>query len=83
MILALKILGAIAALALGIWLGLPGRSRQRAEDLEETMEHGGWGRRHREKRSLSPLAWIQRNPRVEGTRARHMRGFRVESPDDE
>ena len=37
MILTLKILGAIAALGLGIWLGLPGRYSQSVDEIEQTM----------------------------------------------
>ncbi len=81
MILALAILGGILALALGIWLGLPGRSQPTAEEIEEAIERGGTGRRRLRKRSLSPVAWVQRKGTAEGPRARRIRGFRVEPPD--
>ena len=38
MIFALKILGALLALGLGVWLGLPGRYSQPIEEIEEAME---------------------------------------------
>ena len=44
MIFALKILGALLALGLGVWLGLPGRYSQPIEEIEEAMERGGGGR---------------------------------------
>ena len=78
--LALKILGAVLALTLGVWLGLPGRYSQRIEDIEDVMERGGSLRPRRAKRSLSPVAWLQRQPRVRSTR--RGRGFNVEGPED-
>lgn len=76
MILALKILGMIAALALGIWLGLPGRYEQTSEEIDNEMEEGGVRRRRFQKRSLSPMAWVQRKGTVEGA-GRRNRGFHV------
>ncbi|MCH7532548.1 MAG: hypothetical protein IIB36_12440 [Gemmatimonadetes bacterium] len=80
MILTLKILGAVLALALGVWLGLPGRYTQRIEDIEDVMERGGGRRRRSVKRSISPVAWLQRQPRVRSTS--RGRGFNVEGPED-
>ena len=57
--LLLKILGAVAALALGVWMGMPGRYEQSIEEIEEVMERGG-GRRRKVKRHFTPLAWLQR-----------------------
>ncbi len=83
MIFALEILGMIAALALGIWLGLPGRYKQTPEDLKDSMDEGGGFRRHHQKRSLSPVAWALRKGSVETPRSRHARGFHLDSPDKE
>lgn len=76
---------AIVGLLIGVWLGMPGRDRQSAEDIERAMESGtGTGRRRRAKRSLNPLAWIQRKVDTRPTRGRGSgrRGFKIESPDD-
>jgi len=80
LIFALKILGAVLALALGVWLGLPGRYTQPIEEMEEVMDRGGVVRRKRVKRSISPVAWLQRQPKVR-TR-RKGRGFHLEGPED-
>ena len=81
MILALKILGCVFALAWGVWLGLPGRYTQRVEDIEEAMVRGTGRRRGRRvKRSLSPVAWLHRQPSVSTTR--RSRGFDVKAPDE-
>ena len=83
MALALKILGAIGALLLGIWLGMPGRYKQSAEDIEQIMETGH-GRRRKRKKRFTPLAWIQRKVSAHGSRTGQQgrRGFRIESPED-
>ena len=80
MILTLKILACVLALALGVWLGRPGRYSQPVEDIEEVMERGGHPRRRMAKRSLSPVAWMQRQPSVHSTR--RSRGFNLEGPKD-
>ena len=83
MILTLKILGAIAALALGLWLGMPGRyARETHEhDVEEIMDRGG-GRRHRARRHFTPLAWAIRQVKGESRRRSRAGRFRMERPDD-
>lgn len=84
--LALEILGALLALALGVWLGLPGRYSQSVDDIEEMMAQGG-GQRRKTRRVVTPLAWLQR--RLDPSRTHHgghrgrQRGsFKLESPDD-
>lgn len=82
MALFLKILGGLAAVALGLWLGKPGRYTPDVERIEEVMERGG-GHRHRVKRHFTPLAWIQRQV-SSGSRRRSRTGrFRLEAPKDE
>ncbi len=84
--LSLKIGGALLALALGIWMGMPGRYTQSIDDIEQVMASGG-ARRRKVKRRFTPLAWLQRNlsargPRdVQSERGRSG-GFRLESPED-
>lgn len=84
--------GALVALAIGIWLGMPGRYSQRLEDIERVMESGGGPRRKRSKRSLSPFAWMQRRGSANASRRSRAartarrgprrRGFELESPGD-
>lgn len=82
MVLALKILGAVAALALGIWLGLPGRYHRDLEEIERTMEQGT-GRRRPVKRAFTPTAWVHRMVSP-GARRDHerRRGFDLKRPED-
>jgi len=87
--LSLKIGGALLALALGIWLGMPGRYTQSVDDIEQVMASGG-ARRRKVKRSFTPLAWLQRSPFARGMRDRKIErergrsgGFRLESPEDD
>lgn len=39
--LTLKILGALVALAFGIWLGSPGEYRRNLDEIDEAMEREG------------------------------------------
>ena len=70
------ILGAVAALGLGIWLGLPGRAPS-VEDVERTMRNP-LSESRKVKRRFTPLAWAQRHIGTEVSRAG--RGFRVKRP---
>ncbi len=79
--LALKILIGLAAVGLGIWLGLPGRYDQTLEDLERNMEIGARESR-KVKRHFTPLAWIQRKVTARGQRTRPRHAFRLERPED-
>jgi hypothetical protein len=78
--LALKIIIGIAAVGVGVWLGLPGRYEQTPEDLERDME---WqtGRSYRVKRQFTPLAWVQRKLSARGQRSRPRQAFHLESPE--
>lgn len=82
MILALKIIGAIAALAVGVWLGLPGRYSQDLGEIDEIMERGG-RRRRKVKRRFTAVAWMYRKLNASGSRGhQRRRGFNLESPED-
>lgn len=80
-VLILKILGAVGALALGVWLGLPGRYEPDMVEMERTMELG-IGRTRKVKRRFTPLAWAQRQLSARSGGANRRRGFNLESPDD-
>jgi hypothetical protein len=54
----LKILGGLLAVGVGVWLGLPGRYEQSAEELDQLMDKPG--RTRKVKRHFTPLAWFQR-----------------------
>ncbi len=70
------ILGAVAALGLGIWLGLPGRVPS-VEDVERTMRNP-LPESRKVKRRFTPLAWAQRHIGTGASSAG--RGFRVGRP---
>lgn len=71
---------ALAALAVGIWLGMPGRYSQTVDEIEEAMERGG-GRRRRVKRIFTPMAWVERKAGIRRPSS-DRRAFKLESPDD-
>ncbi len=87
--LVLKILGAVAALALGIWLGMPGRYDRRYDEIERALETPG-DRPRKVKRHFTPLAWVQRKIDV-GTGGGRSRsrggggrsGFKLDRPGQE
>lgn len=78
--LTLKIAGALIALALGVWMGLPGRYEQSRDEIDNLMDQPG-RRRRKVKRHFTPLAWFQRNkPKLERpSRSR----FRIQAPGSE
>jgi hypothetical protein len=84
-IVPLAIVG-VVGLLLGLWLGLPGRDRPTIEDIEAAMDKGGGTtRRRRNKRSINPMAWVQRKAQEKPSRGRGTggrKGFRLESPDE-
>ena len=79
--MALLVLG-IAGLVIGIWLGLPGRYDQTPDDIERLMDKGGGTRRRRQKREISPLAWLQRKLSVGSgpPKPTRRKNFRLEPP---
>ena len=77
--MALLVLG-LVGLAIGIWLGLPGRYEQTPEDIERLMAQGGGTRRRRQKRSISPVAWLQRKLSPRSPPPTRRRGFKLETP---
>ncbi|MDH3271395.1 MAG: hypothetical protein OEN56_08695 [Gemmatimonadota bacterium] len=82
------ILIGVLGLGIGIWLGMPGRYSQSADDIEKIMESGK-ARRRRTRRVFTPLAWMQRkvsstsNPSRDRRKGRGGRsGFNLKSPDE-
>ena len=82
MSLALKIIIGLAAVALGFWLGLPGRYTQTPEDIEHDMEWHRSSGTYRVRRVFTPFAWLFRKPSPRVDRSRSRRPFHLESPDD-
>ena len=68
------------ALGVGIWLGLPGRYEQSIDELEKSLD-AKQRRRRRKKRSISPLAWVQRSGKSADARRGGL-SFKIEDPDD-
>jgi len=79
--LVIKIGLAFLALLAGIWMGLPGRYAQSADDIDAIMDSGG-ARRRKVRRVFTPLAWMQRKASARGPSRPQRRAFRVESPED-
>lgn len=78
--LLLKILVGVAAVGIGIWLGLPGRYEQTQEDIEKAMDRGG-ARRNQVKRVFTPLDWLRKDKRGSQRRAEmQRRRFRTAAP---
>lgn len=78
--LGLKILVGILAVAVGVWLGLPGRYEQTPDDIEKAMDRGGV-RRNQVKRVFTPLDWFRKDRRGSDRRAEmQRRRFRTAAP---
>ncbi|HSG47517.1 MAG TPA: hypothetical protein VLA43_06895 [Longimicrobiales bacterium] len=70
--LLLKIVIGLAAVAVGIWLGLPGKYEQTPEEIEKAMDRGG-ARRNQVKRVFTPLDWLRKDKRGSQRRAEMQR----------
>lgn len=84
--LVLLILGGIAAVALGFWLGLPGKYEQTPDDIEKAMDRGG-ARRNQVKRVFTPLDWFRKDKRgsqrrIEASRRRFSTAAPEKTTDD-
>ncbi|MDT8340041.1 MAG: hypothetical protein RQ751_00895 [Longimicrobiales bacterium] len=79
--LALKIVIGLAAVGIGVWLGLPGRYEQTQEDIEKAMDRGGV-RRNQVKRVFTPLDWLRKEKRgSDRRREMQRRRFRTAAPE--
>ena len=76
--LTLQIIGAVAALFLGFWLGLPGRYTQDQDDIERAMDRGG-ARRNTVKRRFTLINWFSKD-RMGSDRRRVRRHFTTAVP---
>lgn len=78
----LLILGCVLALALGIWLGMPGRYSQTPEEMEQLMERGGRLRSRTVQRHFTPLDWWRKDRRASERRIEeNRRRFRTATPE--
>ncbi|MBW3533864.1 MAG: hypothetical protein KY453_01390 [Gemmatimonadetes bacterium] len=77
--LVLKILGGVLALALGVWLGLPGRYEQDEEELERLLQRPG-GVHRRAKRHFTPLDWYRNETKGSDRRRAETRRFKTAAP---
>ena len=79
------IITGVVGLAIGIWLGMPGRYAQTPDDIEKIMESGG-ARRRKTKRVFTPMAWMQRRTGSAVTKDRRRRtgrsGMKLERPEE-
>ena len=84
MILFLKILGGLAALGLGVYLGLSGTSPQSSDDIEKALGPGG--RTKRVKKRFTPLGWLRNIDEPSSRRRRRGGGssvrFNLAAPGD-
>ena len=66
--LVFLIAGGIVCLGIGLWIARPSTGQIR-DDAEAVM-FAGTGRRRRVKRAFTPMAWLQRNPKVGSSRSK-------------
>ena len=71
--LFLKILGGLAALALGIYLGLAGQYRPDFDEIDRALS--GQGKTKRARRHFTPLGWLRKSEE----RSSHVRRRRAPS----
>ena len=76
--LLLKVAGAVIALIIGVWLGLPGQDQPTAEDIDKILDQPGRKRRT-VRRVRTPLDWFRRSKRSPDRLSRHH--FRLTAPD--
>lgn len=78
----------VLGLGIGVWLGMPGRYSQTQDEIDQRMGSGGLTRRPHKKRSVNPLAWMQRKastraPSRDRRASRNSRSkFSLDAPDE-
>jgi hypothetical protein len=70
--LVVKILGAILALGIGIYLGLGGRYRPDLDEIDRALSPGGKSRKV--KTHFTPLGWLRRTEERRSRARRRERG---------
>ena len=78
--LVLKIVGAVVALIVGIWLGLPGSEQPTADDIDKILDQPD-RRRRRVTRHRMPMDWFRRSKRAPDRLTRER--FRMVTPEPE
>lgn len=79
----IKILLGVAALGLGIWLGLPGRFEQSTDEIEKLMARGG-SKRRKVKRHFIAIDRFRKDERASDRRRQEARRpFRTAVPDED
>ncbi len=84
MVLFLKILGGVAALGIGLYLGSAGRYRPDPEEIDKALDEGGYSRKTRTH--FTPLGWLRNTQQRSSHLRRRSRGastglFNLSSPD--
>ncbi len=82
--LLVKILGAVLALGLGLYLGWNGRYKPDLEEIDRALDAGG--RSRKAKRHFTPLGWLRQNEERASRERRRTRGvpsgrFKLSAPD--
>lgn len=82
--LYLKILGAVLALAIGLYMGSAGRYRPDLDEIDEALGEGGYSRRV--KTRFTPLGWLRQTQERSSHLRRRSRGsssgmFNLSAPD--
>ena len=82
--LLLKILGAVLALAIGLYMGSAGKYRPDEEEIEKALGKEGYSRRV--KTHFTPLGWLRNTQERSSRMRRRARGassgmFNLSAPD--
>jgi alkylated DNA repair dioxygenase AlkB len=80
LLLVLKILGGVLALAIGLYWGLSGQFRQTPEEVDRALGLGG--RSRRAKRHFTPLGWMRKDQRASHRRRQSRQPFKTAAPKD-
>lgn len=82
--LVLAIAGAIVALAIGIWAGLPGKPRKTPEEIERDIQRAiltGVTPRAARRVPTTPFGWLRRKS-GQGSSSVSQKRFHVDAPDE-
>jgi hypothetical protein len=79
-LLFLKIVGGLIALAIGFYWGLSGRYRQTPEEVDQALRLRL--RSRKAKRHFTPLGWMRKDQRASHRRRRSYQPFKTTLPKD-